>query len=117
MTPGKYNIPDHQKGDTFDGIEFTIIDYATTTPVDLTGATAKCQFRYKKKIGTLQADLSIGSGLTVTDAVNGVIEIDRIASIDWAVGTYYYDLEVTLASGDIKTYVEGTIKILQDVTT
>lgn len=116
MTPGLYNIADQLKGDTFRGVEFTLIDYDTSVAIDLTGATIKCQFRYKSKRGALQADLSVGSGLTVTDATGGVVEINSISPIDWAIGIYYYDLEVT-SGGEVKTYVGGTMKIIQDVTT
>ena len=52
----------------------------------------------------------------MTDAANGMFEIDKFTPIDFAVGTYYYDVETTFPNGDIKTYVGGTFKVLQDVT-
>lgn len=116
MKPGIYKIEDQLRGDTFNGVEYTIRDYDTSEPINLTGATIKCQFRKGSKTGLIQVDLSIGTGLTVTDTVNGIVEIDSISRLDWVAGVYYYDVEVTLASGDRKTYIEGTFKIIEDTT-
>ena len=116
MIPAVYKIKNHYRGDTFNGIQFTLIDYATSIAIDLTGATIKTQFRKLKKTGAIQLELNIGTGITVTDLVGGIFVFDSITSLNWSTNTYYYDVEVTLASGDIKTYIEGTLTIVEDVT-
>ena len=64
--------------------------------------------------GTLALGLSVGAGITITDALGGVFAIDE-QIIDIASALYYYELEVTLDSGFRLTYLTGTWQILQDV--
>ena len=102
------------KNDTFRSVEF-IID-VDGTPVDLTGVTIQIQFRFRCKTGSVVKDIATTSGITITDAVNGTFEIDEFTPVDWAVDTYYYDAQITFTDGSIKTYIQGTVKILQDTT-
>lgn len=99
------------KGDTFDGLTLSL-----DPPTDLTGATIRSQFRRGGKKNQVEVDLSIGSGITVTDLVNGVFEVDQIDRLEWAVGTYNYDIEVTLADNRRVTPVQGTMAVTQDTT-
>lgn len=114
MTPKTYNIRDHWNGDSFKGLQFVLTDQ-NDAAIDLTGATIKCQFRDASD-NTLILDLSIGSGITVDDAVNGTFTIDARNPFGLATGKYNYDVEVTYASGVIQTYIKGEVKILDDVT-
>ena len=45
-------LEDRIKGDTFASVNFTHSDSVTSNPIDLTGATVKAQFRYRKKTGS-----------------------------------------------------------------
>lgn len=112
---GTYNIKDHYKGDTFDGIRFTLVNSTDDTPINLVGATITSKFRKGSATGTVLADLSIGSGITVVDDVNGVFDIDAFL-IDWIPTKYYYDVEVTFSNAVVKTYIKGTLNVIQDVT-
>ena len=107
---------DHIKGDTFEGVQFTLINSTTATPIDLTSATIRVQFRKKKITWSLIKEITTTSGVTITDAVNGVFVIDSFI-LDWVEDRYYYDVEVTFPSGLIKTYIKGSIYIAQDITT
>ena len=108
----KYIIPSVYKGDTFDDLQFTLsID---GTPEDLTNYAIACKFRIRSKVGDEVKSISIGSGITLVDAVNGVFKIDAFG-VDWVVATYYYDIQFTLA-GVIDTYIEGKMDVIQDVT-
>ena len=111
----EYNIPDHYKGDTFDALEFTILDDDGLTPIDLTDATIKSQFRRKSKSGKLTKELNVADGITVTDALNGVIELDAFI-LDWDANTYYYDIKFTFIDGKVVTYRYGIIKMIQNIT-
>ena len=110
--PSVVNIDNHYKGDTYDGIQYTLLNASDSSPIDLTSATIKAQFRFSSITGSIIKEITEISGITVTDAANGVFAF----IIDWAFGIYYYDIEVTFVSGVVKTFVQGRIKITQDVT-
>ncbi len=108
------NLRDRIKNDTFRSVQF--IFEQNDLPIDLTGVGIRIQFRYRCKTGKVVKDISNGSGVTITDAINGTFEIDQFTPIDWEVGSYYYDVQITFTDGSIKTYVQGSVKILQDTT-
>jgi hypothetical protein len=114
MASQNYNFPNHCKGDTFQGVEFTLNRNAA--PIDLTGASLRMMLRLDKTVSPPALTLSSPSGgLTITDAVNGVFTVDKqIISID--AGDYFYDIELTESNGDINTYIAGKWVILQDTT-
>tara|TARA_R110000787_G_scaffold46199_1_gene112275 strand:- start:813 stop:1160 length:348 start_codon:yes stop_codon:yes gene_type:complete len=113
MTPATYRIPDHYRGDTFDAITFTIKEDGTD--VDLTGAAIKIDFRKDSITGSLQKSMSIGSGITIVDAVGGEFKLDSYIN-NWAAQTYYYDTQITFSDGIVRTYFKGTLKVDQDGT-
>ena len=108
------NLRDRVKNDTFRSVEFIL--EKNDLPIDLTGVSIAIQFRYRCKTGKVVKNISTGSGITITDAVNGTFEIDEFTPVDWEIGTYYYDVQITFIDGSIKTYVQGNVKILQDTT-
>lgn len=96
-----YNFPEHRSTDTFEGVSFTI--NVNGTPLDLTGASIKATFVQNfKQTFTLTSPTHI----TITDASNGTFEIDQQV-IGWEPGTYNYNIQITLVSGVIKTYIKG----------
>ena len=109
------NLENRIKNDTFASVNFNIKD-GLGAAIDLTGASVQIQFRYRCKTGTVLKDVSIGTGITVTTPTNGIITLDAFTPITWEVDTYYYDVQITFSDGRIKTYVQGTVKILQDTT-
>lgn len=115
MKPEKYNFRDHLKGDTFNGIEFTLIDSNSELPIDITDALITIQFKSHSKTGLINVELNVGSGITITDAENGVFVIDSFL-LDWQPKKYYYDVQITFPNGVVKTYIEGTFLVIQDVT-
>ena len=109
------NIDDQYKGDTYDGVQFTLLNTEDSSPIDITGAAIKTQFRYNSKIGKVQKEITNGAGITISDATNGVFSIDPFL-IDWPANTYYFDVEMTFPNGVVRTYIQGTIKVIQDIT-
>lgn len=107
MIPGNYNFGTQYRGDTIDAIDVTL-------PIDLTGATVRIEFRLNTKTGEVEKTISSGNGITVNDAAAGEITIDDF-KIETA-GKIYWDLEVTTAAGAVKTYLNGSFNVLQDVT-
>ena len=114
MKPGNKQLFDHVKGDTFDGYQFTL-RYKNKSPVILTDATIVCNFRKDKKTGELQLGLSVGSGLTITDGANGIMQIDNLGILDWPIGVYYWEIRIVFPTPDTKTYIGGTLEIIQNV--
>ena len=105
----------HIKGDTFDEVAFQL--KINDAAVNLTGATIKMQLR--KNYTDTSAALSLTSvssaGITITDAETGQFKINS-QIIDIEVYNYVYDIQITLASGVVKTYVQGGFNITNEVT-
>jgi len=114
MAVTNYKLSDHIKNDTFEGVEFTFQD-GDGVGIDLTGATVAIKFRQSCKTGVEVAEKTTAAGVTLTDAVNGVVTLDKFV-IDWEIGTYYWDVQITAADGDVNTYIQGTLNVIQDVT-
>ncbi|MBV1952740.1 MAG: hypothetical protein KUG64_11175 [Cycloclasticus sp.] len=110
------NLKDRVKNDTFSSVNFTLLD-GLGDPIDITGVAIHIQFRYRCKTGSVVKDIEVGTGITLTDPTNGIFTIDEFTPITFEVGDYYYDAQITFTDGSIKTYVYGTFKVLQDVTT
>lgn len=113
--PAVIKINDQYKGDTYDGIQFTILNTEGNTPIDLTGVSIRSQFRFGSKTGGIQKEITNGNGITIDDAVNGVFSIDSFI-IDWSPDIYYFDVQITFSNGIVRTYIQGTIKVIQDIT-
>ena len=112
MKQGIYDMGVFVRGDTIPEQTFALTQTVdeTTTPIDLTGVDIKCDFvnsSYRKS-------LTIGEGITVTDAENGEFSIDEL-TFDY-VGRWTYDIEFTFTDETVKTYITGSIKIIGDIT-
>ena len=108
-----YNLPSHVKGDTFNGILFTVT--VNTVALDLTNAHIKMDLRLTP-LGVVAKTFSDGAGITISNSpTDGKFTIDA-QIIDIAAANYYYDIEITLGNGLVKTYISGRWNILQDVT-
>lgn len=98
--------------DTFNGEIFTIT--VNKVALDLTGSSIRLQVR-KTRDDSPVINLSLGSGLSLTDAPNGKFRIDNQIFSVTTPDVYEYDIEITLASGEVKTYIIGCFKIIGDV--
>ena len=106
---------DQIRGDVFEEKTFELIYSETNTPIFLVDCTIRMQFRLRNKLGRMIKELSIGNGITIIDDELGSFKIDRALSfLDYA-DIYHYDLEVTFPRGEVKTYMQGTISVKQDV--
>jgi hypothetical protein len=113
MQPGTHDI-EHYSGDSFLGINFQLFDEADVA-VDLTGATALLQLR--KNYGLPVALEWKSSDNTIEITGNTVKLLPRTATVmSIEAYKYFYDLQVTHASGEVRTYVIGKFSILNDIT-
>jgi len=110
-----YDFPNHINGDTMHAINFTVTVNASA--LNLTGASIRMDLRNAsgvrlKRFSTATAD----PGLTLTTPASGQFRFDeQIVDVECA-GVHIYDIEITLASGIVETYISGNWTILQDVT-
>jgi hypothetical protein len=105
----------HIKGDTFDEVAFSI--KINNVALDLTGATIKMQLKKTSNSVAILSFTSAGSaGITITSPSAGLFKINE-QIIDIEVFNYAYDIQLTLASGVVKTYVSGTFNITKEITT
>lgn len=111
MVPATYNFSDIYKGDTMEDVTFQITEDGSA--VDLTGSAIKMQLRHA---GKLYADFSLASSsIVVLNSTGGQFKVCP-GIVDIPARVYNYDIEVTLASGDRKTYIAGTINVLPEIT-
>ena len=112
MTPANLNLGGYVRGDTINAKRFTLtktVD-AVTSAIDLTGAAITITFvKFQQKITK-----SIGSGVTVITADAGIFELDSFSLP--TVGDWAFDVQITFAGGDVKTYLTGTVTITKDST-
>lgn len=109
-----YDFPTHIKGDTYKGTSFTIL--VNELPLNLTSASIKMSLKTEKSSMVSILDLSTANNkISITSALEGKFQIvPQIININ--AGLYYYDIQIILPTGIVKTYVEGQWTILQDVT-
>jgi hypothetical protein len=115
MACSTYNFPSHTKGDTFDGVEFTLL--VNNTLVDLTGAIILMDLRLEKDGAKIEEFTSVGdANITISSpGTLGVFTFNN-QTIDVTAARYYYDIEIEFQDGTKKTYIRGTWQITQDVT-
>ena len=108
----EYNIS-LMRGDTFIGFQFQCL--INDTPLNLTGASIKCEIRQNNKTGKRIFLREIGSGITVINENDGLAQFD---TLKWTAeaGEFYYDIEVTDNNNVVRTFVTGIITANQDVT-
>jgi hypothetical protein len=92
-------------------------DPATTSPNDLTGATAAMQIRAKQGSPVL-VDATDANGKIVLGGATGSVAIELSAADTNAipVKTAYYDLEITLASGTTYRLLQGRVSVDPNIT-
>lgn len=87
-------------------------------PVDLTSSSISWSFSSDNTAtGSQVVTYSLGSGIALIDAVNGIFEI-TIAPADTAsvtAGKRYHEAELTESDGTVTTVVTGTITFEDDL--
>ena len=108
----EYIFNDHIKGDTFNELVFDLT--VDGVAVDLTDVDIDIDFRTAPGVSASALSLGVETGITKS-ATTGRFSIDE-QIINIPAGVYYYDIQFTYDTGKVKTYLEGTLTILQDVT-
>ena len=105
----------HTKGDTFSEVAFEVKKNGTA--INLTGATIRMQLRklYSDTTAALSLTSVSSAGITITNAASGLFKINT-QIIDIEVYNYIYDIQFTLSSGEVRTYVKGFFNVTPEVT-
>ena len=105
----------HKKGDTFDEVAFSL--KINNVVVNLTGAVIKMQLKKNDdpSVSYLSLTSVASAGITITSPTAGLFKINS-QIIDIEPFNYVYDIQITYASGIVKTYVSGNFNITKDVT-
>lgn len=102
-----------RRGDTYP-IDLSVVD-TEGSPVDITGATFKLTVSSEEAPTDTTGQLFQVAG-SIVNAAAGTVTFAPSASNTDAVGTYYYDIEMTDDAGVITTLVTGEFILLQDIT-
>jgi len=107
-----YNLPEHISGDTWCGISgITIV--RNGLPLDLTGAKAEINVKFQIDSPLILQFKTENDTIIILDPPeDGVIQVpDQIVDIPPAV--YTWNLKITLASGEVDTFVSGKWPIIK----
>lgn len=84
-------------------------------PIDLTNVAIKMEIRQSETAKNYLKQFIVDSGITKTDAANGVFRIDAFIA-DLPATSYVYDLQFTYNSGVVATYLKGKVTVINEVT-
>ena len=112
MEPETADYKSFLRGDTINARKFTLTQTldGSTSPVDLSGAKIRVHFVLNSRI----VKKALGNGITILDSANGKFRIDRFQLPE--AGTWVYDVEIVFPGETVKTWVKGSIKIVDDTT-
>lgn len=113
--PGLFNFPDHYKGDNLKQIriDITVLEGPA---INTNWTSAKMQMKDIRGVLTWEFSTALegNSKMTIDPATKSLV-LPIIKSWNIKAGLYYYDLEVTDSDGLVTTYLTGTWKINQDI--
>jgi len=112
MRPGKFNLTPVVYLDTWNGLSAVYTSTGNTFDSNL--ATVRMMFRDGD--GSLGLSLTSSSGIVINDANAWDFTVSPITTLTLAVGTWFWSVETTSVAGTIKTYLAGTLEVLQDAT-
>ena len=112
--PGQLNLEPIVRGDTWDGIPKIVFEInGSPPPNDL--AFVRMQFRQEPESNPAGASLdSDGNGIVINDAATWDITISP-TKLGLTAGKWLWDVETTDSTGEVKTYLAGTIEVLPDI--
>lgn len=116
MKKGKYDFEPHTDGDTSEAVTFTItLPIVDGQQLSLEGAEISAKFR-DQKTNKSALTISVGDGITITDADAGEFKVDTGALSPLPCGNYAYDMQFVFTTGHTFTYLYGTKIVYEDLT-
>jgi hypothetical protein len=120
MVAGTFNYPTpYHRGDTIDAVPFLVEDFDPDTeiytPVDLTGYIITSNYVLQGSPRQVVRYSSVGNaGISIPDATAGIFQQDK-HKLNFP-GVWIFDIQFETPTGDTKTYIQGFITILPDIT-
>ena len=102
----------HKKDTTFRGLFIDVKENGV--PVDLTGVNIIAYFKNDTCNG-YATQYTIGTGIEVTNAVNGEFVMFENKLIDWKVGLWRFEVVFYFPDGRTEVYYEDSIKITDNI--
>lgn len=103
------------RGDSYP-ITLKLTDSTSGAVIDLTGASLLMTVDTLENPVDATTKLFNVTGVLATDPTTGVVQFTPTAANTAVVGTYYYDVQLTDADGNVRTVVKSTFTITQDIT-
>ena len=104
------------KGDTWNGIPSITLQKNGNPIVIPNDASIYMQIKNDCEDSIAEQTLSTANGcISITDGANGTFRINPTI-INIPSGTYVYDIQINFSSTLIKTYMRGSLTVVQDVT-
>lgn len=115
LMPGNYDLVIY-RGDYLP-INLTFKNPAGTV-LDLTGYTGKAVIRADYTTTTVYAFTVTGSGLNGALGTDGRVNLVLPSSVSSTIpaGDYIWDVQLTDASGNNRTYIAGDVRVVDEVT-
>jgi hypothetical protein len=110
--PAKIKLPPIFIADTWDGLRISLSTNGTALADRLTSVTMV--FHEPDSTVSILTLTSTNGGITITDGPSWQFTINPITPFPLTVGTKYWNIETTDSGGSIKTYLVGTIQILNN---
>ena len=112
----EHNLADTIRGDTFAGAKMIL--EVNGTPIDLSGVRIDCHFKEGGVNGKTSLRLGTAYGpssISKSESIAGLFELGKFKA-NMTPGEHYYDIQFTFPDNTVRTYISGTINIIQDVT-
>jgi hypothetical protein len=110
--PAQITLPPIVRGDTWDGISVSLSSSGTAFADTLT--SVRMIFHDAAGDTDTLTLTSTGGNISITSAANWQFTVNAITPFPLSPGTQYWNIETTDSGGSIKTYMVGTIQILND---
>lgn len=103
------------RGDSYP-ITFTVTDKASGVAIDLTGAAAVMTVDTLKNPPDTTTRVFSVTGVLDAVPTSGRVAFTPTTTHTATAGKYYYDVQLTLADGSVRTIAKSTFSILMDIT-
>ena len=110
--PANIALPDIVRGDTWDGISVGF-NTSGTLLADPLVSVRMAFSEADTDIDTLMLTSAAGQ-IVITSASDWQFTVNAITPFPLPAGTFYWNIETTDSAGSIKTYLVGTILIIND---
>ena len=104
-----YNFPSTIVGDTFPGVQFTVL--VNGTGLDLNGAYVDMMVKENVESPCSHSYNTLNTGLSILTASSGIFAFNP-QIITLPANQYVYDIKFDLNDGTVRTYISGSFFVV-----